>query len=199
LTGCCRDEWPPMSPGPELPVESGFGKRTIVLLFPPEPYEESSPSALLALEEAILSLCRVVFDGGGRIALRADPDIAPFVAEIAAESGGRGGVQVLVGERRDDALVDELERTPTVQLVQGDELSSFARLEPLAAIVFGDPSRTEEDQGALESRRVRIVSTDAYVAATLEREERSYEPEEIPYPYVMQRLVASILEEELPG
>jgi hypothetical protein len=188
--GCCRTEWPPESPGPELPTGFDFGHRTVVLLFDADPYDRSRAAQLVALEEAVLSLCRAVFDRDGRIGIEADPDIAPLVAEIGAESELHLPVQVVADEATDPHLVDELERAPAVQLVK-----SLSALEPFAVVAMGN--RRDIARELAELRIPRIVAH-FFVKELLGEAEREYEPEELPYAWAMQRLVATLLEEEMP-
>lgn len=71
---------------PELRHRHPSGPPVLVLAgFPDESDEVPSAELLLEIEEALLSIVRAALAGGRRLALPADPVVAPLVAQVAME------------------------------------------------------------------------------------------------------------------
>jgi hypothetical protein len=187
--GCFQ--WPAAAPYDDssMPTDFAWLVVRLVAAFAPETGRDAPAARSLAIEESILSLCRAVIGVGGTITLDADTDVAPFVAEIAAEYPGDG--RVLVTYVEDTPVLKELNWLPGVTLLpRGHDAA-----RPVATVVIGDanpeggPAETVVVGGTRPSRQP--YGRDV-VAEALGPSWSEYALEELPYPYVMEHFVEEL-------
>jgi hypothetical protein len=213
---CPGTEWPP-EPDLRLSRWTGFEGRTLLLVagFPYERAKWTDPGLSLAIEEAVLSLCRAVFEAKGRVACRVDEVVAPFVLEVAAEyRASEPNVLLIVTHPGEFALAEELDEHPwstIVPFAQSEReptnmtRETVALVEPQAAVAIGDLVAQSHDLDAVRSAKVEVHLVeptlvehelddprDRGVMAEFLGDAWYEERVEIPFPYLMQRLVRSL-------
>jgi hypothetical protein len=216
---CPGTEWPP-DPDLRLSRETGFAGRTLLLVadFPYERDEGTDSELFVAIEEAILSLCRAVFDAGGRIACRVDHVVAPLALEVAAEYAPPEPVVVLVVAHPDllalaKELHDEYPWSTVVPFAPSESeptnmtRETVHRVEPAAAVGIGDLSALGHDLHAIRSADVQVHLVEPTLVGEADRDPHDREvvaeflPDgwkpgedrlEVPFPYVLQRLVSRL-------
>lgn len=214
---CPGTEWPP-EPALDLRYETGFEGRTLLLVasFPYEQGKWANAGLFLAIEEAILSLCRAVFEAGGRIACRVDEVAAPLALEVAAEYAALDPIVLLIATHPGElGLAEELDEHPWSTVVpfapserEPTNLTpeTVDRVEPRAAVGIGDLRLTHDLDAIREAHvQVHLVEPTLVEGARPDPRDSGVMEEfledawskykdrvEIPFPYLMQRLVRSL-------
>jgi hypothetical protein len=192
---CCR-AWPPAAPFRDSSLKRVHPWLSVRLVaeFPHEIESDADAGQSLAIEEAILSLVRAVLEVGGTITLSADPGIAPFVAEIAAEYPGEARVQVAFHEFSDEVLLYDLQALPGVSVRTEGELDP-----PAAIVVVGaaKPIRDRAPTYVIARTGVRTEEPEPDLLDLFHVRASEYTDEELPFPFVMEWFVDSLIGGEL--